>query len=132
VAERGQTFTLPQVARISGVQYRTLHLWLRRGLLRVSVKETHGAGVSNVLDVGDLFEACVLADLRRAGLSMDALERAAAALRDYELKGDEVLVMNGSVTILARGADITGAALASTPAVVYDLQRARARVSGAD
>lgn len=89
--------TLPELARIVGVEYPTLHTWVRRGLLEPSVRRSEGTGTPNLFGTGDAVAARVLADLRRAGLSMDVLECAGQALRDSAeaLEHPAVLLVNG-------------------------------------
>ncbi len=121
------TFTLPELARISKAEYRTLHTWLRRGLLAPSRQGATGSGSVNLFSTADALEACMLADLRRAGLGLSALERLAQALRErpQRLAGDELLLLNGSVTVLASYSLLPEAVAAATPALVYDVGRAR-------
>ncbi len=75
--------TLPQVAEIVGVEYRTLHTWLKRGLLRPSAQQSSGIGVPNLFSTEDLIHARVIADLRQSGLSFERLREAAAELDEH-------------------------------------------------
>jgi DNA-binding transcriptional MerR regulator len=95
-------YTLPEVAAAAEVEYRTLHIWLRRGLIRASLESASGSGTSNRFNESDVLEARILADLRRLGAEMSVLERTAAALqrRSRRLAGDETLIINGQVTVL--------------------------------
>lgn len=63
-----RTFTLPELASLVDIEYRTLHTWVRRGVLAASCQEAQGSGTRNLFDCSDALEAYVLADLRRAGL----------------------------------------------------------------
>ncbi len=122
-----QTFTLPQIAEITGVEYRTLHTWLERGLLFPSRERANGAGTANVFDRADALEACMLSDLRRAGLEIGALEDAARALRrlKHSLTGDELLFINGAVNVLVDASGLPEAVQSGTPGLIYDVARAR-------
>ena len=122
-----RTFTLPQLAQISGAEYRTLHTWVRRGLLAPSRQEAVGSGTVNLFDDADALEVCMLADLRRLGLSVSALQRLTDGIRrrPVRLTGDELLLLNGSVTVLAGYSMLPKAVAAGTPALVYDMARAR-------
>ncbi len=94
--------TLPQVAEIVEVEYRTLHSWLRRGLLRPSCQESSGIGVPNLFSAEDAVQAKVIADLRRSGLSFDLLNQTAEQLDQHPaalMTGCAVLV-NGTVSIV--------------------------------
>jgi len=122
-----RTFTLPELAALVDVEYRTLHTWVGRGLLAASCERAHGSGTRNVFDRCDALEAYVLADLRRAGVELSKLEQVARALRDSRerrAKGDDVLLINGSAW-LSRREDLAEAVSQSSPTLVYDLAHAR-------
>ena len=73
-----RTFTLPELASLVDIEYRTLHTWVGRGLLAASCQEAQGSGTRNLFDRSDALEASVLADLRRAGVELAKLEEVAA------------------------------------------------------
>jgi DNA-binding transcriptional MerR regulator len=100
--DRGPGLTLPEIAAAAEIEYRTLHMWLQRGLIRASLGSASGSGSSNFFDEADLLEARVLADLRRLGAEMSVLERTARALQEHpvRLAGNETLIINGSVEIV--------------------------------
>src|SRR5688572_1093173 len=75
--------TLPQLAELAGVEYRTLHTWLKRGLLAPSVQPSSGTGTPNLFGNEDAVRARVLADLRRAGISLEVLAHAGARLQEH-------------------------------------------------
>lgn len=94
--------TLPQLAEAVGVQYRTLHSWIKRGLLAPSVQKSRGTGVPNLFSRQDAVKAKVIADLRQTGLSFERLVEAAIRLDANEVAtttGAMVLV-NGAVSIV--------------------------------
>src|SRR4051794_31633295 len=95
--------TLPEVAQIADVEYRTLHTWVKRGLLDPGVRRSQGTGTPNLFGREDAVAARILADLRRAGLSMDLLDRAATELRRSRgaLAEPAVLLVNGSAEVFA-------------------------------
>lgn len=95
-------WTLPQVADVAEVEYRTLHTWLKRGLLTASVRHSIGTGTPNLFSDEDAVAARVLADLRRAGLSMEVLGRASEALRQAPeaLSEPRIVVVNGAVDVV--------------------------------
>lgn len=94
--------TLPEVADIAGVEYRTLHTWLRRGLLRPSVRSSSGTGKPNLFTPSDAVAARILADLRRGGLGIEQLERTAKALSEHSsaLAEPAIIVINGRVDVV--------------------------------
>jgi len=100
--DRRPGLTLPELASAAEVEYRTLHIWLQRGLIRASVVSGNGSGFPSLFDESDLLEARVLADLRRLGAEMSVLERTARALQNHprRLEGNETLIINGAVEIL--------------------------------
>jgi DNA-binding transcriptional MerR regulator len=95
-------YTLPHLAKVVDVHYRTLHSWVERGLLCPSVQESSGTGTHNLFSEEDAVMACVLADLRQAGVKFELLEQAAARLRENNraLREEAYLLVNGDVTIV--------------------------------
>jgi DNA-binding transcriptional MerR regulator len=63
-----------------GVEYRTLHSWLKRGLLAPSLQKSGGIGIPNLFTREDAIKAKVVADLRHAGLSFERLHETALTL----------------------------------------------------
>lgn len=121
-----RTFTLPELAALVDIEYRTLHTWVARGLLAASREKAQGSGTRNVFDRADAVGAYVLADLRRAGVELSKLEDVAAELREGRGKhsGDaDVLLINGSVTLTSRD-DLADAVGRMSPTLVYDLAHA--------
>lgn len=107
------TYTLPQLSRLLGVHYRTLHSWVERGLLQPSVRRSRGTGTPNLFDDRDAVTACVLADLRAAGVSLDVMRQAADRLRETDdaLSRRAFMLVNGDVTVVFEPQE-AGAALA--------------------
>jgi DNA-binding transcriptional MerR regulator len=123
-----RTFTLPELASLVDVEYRTLHTWVRRGLLEASCQRAQGSGTRNLFDCGDALDAYVLADLRRAGVELSKLEAVAAELRrsrGERSERDEVLLINGTVS-LSGYSSLREAVAHVSPTLVYDLAHARA------
>jgi DNA-binding transcriptional MerR regulator len=102
--------TLPELAQAIGVEYRTLHSWVGRGILRPSVQASRGAGVPNLFSTEDAVKAKVVADLRQTGVSFDMLKQTSQKLDDHPhaLTDGAMVLVNGSVAI----ADAQGAAAA--------------------
>jgi DNA-binding transcriptional MerR regulator len=121
-----RTFTLPELASLVGVEYRTLHTWVGRGLLAASCEQAQGSGTRNVFDRSDALEAFVLADLRRAGVELSKLEEVGTELRrsrERRTGSGDVLLINGSVS-LSRRDDLVEAVGRTSPTLVYDLAHA--------
>jgi DNA-binding transcriptional MerR regulator len=116
----GRALTLPQLAEAAAVEYRTLHTWLKRGLIAPTVYSSTGSGRPNLFSLEDALSARILADLRRAGLDLEVLERTAAELQSgTKLGPDDVLVINGRVEVLAGDRQITEALGRKEPALLY-------------
>ena len=94
--------TLPQLAEMIDVEYRTLHSWLERGLLRPSLQVSRGIGVPNLFSIEDAVRAKVIADLRRSGTSFDRLQEATQRLDDHPdaLTSGATVLVNGSVSVV--------------------------------
>lgn len=69
--------TTPEAADLAGVEYRTLHSWVERGLIQPAYPST-GIGHPAQLTNRDVRLVMLLAALRRAGCGIEILERAAA------------------------------------------------------
>lgn len=97
-----RAMTLPELAASVEVEYRTLHTWVRRGLLPPSVRSSTGTGRPNLFGQTDFVTAQILADLRRGGLAMDQLERAANALLEHPtaLTEPSIVLINGRVDVV--------------------------------
>jgi DNA-binding transcriptional MerR regulator len=94
--------TLPKVADLIGVEYRTLHSWLKRGLLQPSHQSSSGTGVPNLFSLEDAVQAKVLADLRGCGIPLERLAEAAEKLGNHPraLNEGAAVVVNGSVVVI--------------------------------
>jgi DNA-binding transcriptional MerR regulator len=95
--------TLPRLAEIVGVEYRTLHSWLKRGLLRPSGQRSEKTGVPNLFYPEDAVHAKVIAELRSSGLSFERLSEAAERLSEHPgaLRDGAVVLVNGSVSVVS-------------------------------
>jgi len=47
---RQATFTLPELAELTGIDSRTLHNWMRRDVLAPSYQHASGSGTKNLFD----------------------------------------------------------------------------------
>jgi DNA-binding transcriptional MerR regulator len=94
--------TLPQIARLIGVEYRTLHSWLKRGLLSPSVQRSTGSGIPNLFDTRDAVQAKVVADLRASGAPFNKIGQAAVGLQGHPgaLTVGAMVLVNGSVSVV--------------------------------
>jgi DNA-binding transcriptional MerR regulator len=104
-----------------GVESRTLHSWLKRGLLRPSVQVSSGIGVPNLFSVRDAVRAKVVADLRGSGVSFEKLGQASTELEAHAtaLTEGAMVVVNGSVSVVD-DADAYAAIKRESLTLVYD------------
>jgi DNA-binding transcriptional MerR regulator len=125
--------TLPELAEVADVEYRTLHTWVKRGLVEPSVRRSAGTGTANLFSGTDAVAARVLADLRRAGLSMATLERASEALRENDRLLDRpgVLLVNGKVEVFSNTTSAAAALDRPGVSLVYRTREALERVAAA-
>jgi DNA-binding transcriptional MerR regulator len=93
--------TLPQLAAMVDVEYRTLHTWVKRGLIRPSLQSSKGTGTPNLFTPRDAVIARVMADLRKAGVSFDLMNQAARRLEEEPaaVEGTAVMLVNGDVSV---------------------------------
>lgn len=112
--------TLPQVAEAADVEYRTLHTWVKRGLLKPSFHVSTGAGSPNLFSFQDAIKARILGDLRAAGIDLELIERTATELREWStLETDDTLLVNGKLSVLKGNADINAAISEAKPSLIY-------------
>jgi DNA-binding transcriptional MerR regulator len=116
---------LPQVAKLVGVGYRTLHSWLRRGLLRPSLQQSSGTGVPNLFSVDDAVQIKVIVDLRQSGVSFERLSEAAAELAAHPiaLSAGAAVLVNGSVSVVSH-AEAATAIQRESLTLVYNTEHA--------
>jgi DNA-binding transcriptional MerR regulator len=117
--------TLPQLAEVVGVEYRTLHSWLQRGLVQPSMQRSSGTGVPNLFSSEDAVKAKVIADLRQAGMSFQLLAETASSLDAHTgaLTHGAIVLVNGSVSIV--DADAAAAAIRQQSlSLVYNTEHA--------
>jgi DNA-binding transcriptional MerR regulator len=112
--------TLPQVAEAAEVEYRTLHTWVKRGLIEPSFHTSTGAGSPNLFSFQDALKARILGHLRSTGIDLEMIERTAQGLKEAPpLEPADTLLVNGKVSILKGGEDIAGAIDQAQPSVIY-------------
>ena len=123
----GRGYSLPEVSGLCGVEYRTLHTWLRRGLITASRQEASGSGSRNELAYSDLVVTKALSDLRRLGLELQPLTQVATVLRSTDAMSDTVVLVNGEVQAVPAAQE--PAALGQTRGPVLVLRLAEVRQS---
>ena len=128
-----QTFTLPQIAQIAAIDYRTLHNWQKRGMLRASHQTATGSGTTNRFTPTDALQVLILAELRRSGVEVRLLESIADRVWELASAIDEdrqlLVITHGSVSLSSDselGAHIRG----GQPSVVVSLESSRRALEG--
>jgi DNA-binding transcriptional MerR regulator len=93
--------TLPQLARVVDVEYRTLHSWVNRGLLAPSLQVSAGTGVPNLFGLEDAVVAKILADMREFGASLEQMQAAGEQMAEQqdELMEGAFVFVNGKVEV---------------------------------
>jgi DNA-binding transcriptional MerR regulator len=96
------SYTLPQLSEALSIQYRTLHSWVERDLLRPGVQQSTGTGTRNLFSNEDAVMAGILVELRGAGVNFELLAQAAERLRETEgaLCREAFMLVNGDVKIV--------------------------------
>jgi hypothetical protein len=74
--------TLPEAARLAGVEYRTAHSWIMGGVFAATYPSA-GKGRPALLDDSALALVILLGRLRRVGLGMDVLRDVASRWEDH-------------------------------------------------
>jgi len=90
----------PAACRAAGVTYRQLDYWARTGLLEPSVRNVSGSGHQRLYSFRDVLVLKVIKRLLDAGVSLQQIRVAVAALRDHgvrELAG---------ITLMSDGASV--------------------------
>jgi DNA-binding transcriptional MerR regulator len=112
--------TLPQVAEAADVEYRTLHTWVKRGLLEPSFHASTGAGSPNLFSFQDALKARILGHLRSAGIDLEMVERTARGLQEVPaLENEDTLLVNGKLSVLKGDDDIDAAIDEAQPSLIY-------------
>jgi DNA-binding transcriptional MerR regulator len=68
-------FRTPQVAKVTGVNEKTLHYWDQTGFLTPSIARSKGTGTKRIYSFMDLVALRVAHELRGTGVSLQALRR---------------------------------------------------------
>jgi hypothetical protein len=104
---------------------------MRRDVLAPSRQRASGSGTKNLFDRGDALFLVMIAELRRGGAEMPALERVASELRDFAAgsTGDELLMINGDVRPVEDTKQLAEDLDSQGPAFVYATSRAHRAVA---
>lgn len=93
------TFTVSDLAKVSGAAESTIRDWLKAEILRPSVQPQRGRGNEVLFDFRDAGIAGIVGSLRRAGLSLEVLQLVSQELYrvDWELAERFLVVGYGRV-----------------------------------
>ena len=123
-----RTFTLPQIAEIAAIDYRTLHNWQKRGMLRASHQTATGSGTTNHFTPTDALQVLTLAELRRSGVEVRVLESVADRVWQLAAEVDaerQLLVISHGSVSLSSGAELGTHVASERPSVVLNLEGPR-------
>lgn len=103
-----RAYTLPQLAELSGIDYRTLHNWQKRGTLRAS-QEASGSGSVSLFAEVDARHLLILAELRRSGVEMRVLETVADSIWELarDINDEQLLVISGGFASATSHAELS-------------------------
>jgi hypothetical protein len=132
-AAKERFFTLPELAVMSSIDYRTLHNWQKRGMLRPSHREANGSGTSSLFDATDALQVLILAELRLGGVEVKLLERIALRVRELaaSVNGKELLLISDDGVDLRDSKELDDSISRERPNVVLSISRARHAVEQA-
>ena len=103
----GASYTLPTLAELSGIDYRTLFNWQKRGLIEPTRQPTNGSGSIGLYDYADAIQVLVLAELRLSGVEVRILETVAADVRRISRQNpaceDRLVVTNEAAWLSSDG-----------------------------
>ena len=104
MAQKTDSFTSIQTAKIVGLSYRTIDHWARTSVLVPSLADTKGTGTERRYSFEDLVALCVARDLRSGGISLRALRSIVAELRKESsanpLSGARFFVVGSDVVMV--------------------------------
>ncbi len=126
-------FTLPELAEMSSIDYRTLHNWQKRGMLSASHHQARGSGKPSLFDEIDAVQVMILAELRRAGVEVRALERISRSLRELVANkgGADFLLIAKDAVLLRDLSELEAQLSGEGPSVVLNISHARHTVGRA-
>lgn len=132
-AARERFFTLPELAEMSSIDYRTLHNWQKRGMLRPSHREANGSGTSSLFDAADALQVLILAELRLGGVEVKLLERIAPRVRELaaSVNGKDLLLISDDGVDLRDAEELDGSLSRERPNLVLSISKARHAVAKA-
>ncbi len=130
---RARLFTLPELAEMSSIDYRTLHNWQKRGMLHPSHREANGSGTSSLFDATDALQVLILAELRLGGVEIKLLERIAPRVRELaaSVNGKELLLISDDGVDLRDAKELDDSLSRERPNLVLSISRARHAVERA-
>ena len=109
MGEVQQGYLISQVARLTGVDRRTLDFWDQSGFISPSLQEGSGRGSQRRWSFDDLVALKVAGQLRTLGVSLQALRKVATYLRGRTPPAtfaNVYLVSNGRDVFERRGDDL--------------------------
>jgi DNA-binding transcriptional MerR regulator len=104
-----QGFSAGLAARLSGLNYDVMDYWAKTSFIVPSIAPAAGKGSQRAYSFRDLVALRVARELRDAGLSLQALRKVVAKLKETEgienPLAEERLIITGDDVILARNTD---------------------------
>lgn len=85
------TFSSADARQIAGITQRQLDYWDQVGLVRPSIRRARGKGVERQFSYTDLVKLKVVQELRKAGISLQKIQRAIRVLKERNCDSDPLL-----------------------------------------
>lgn len=106
-----ESFKGPEVAQAVGVPFSTLIYWVNTGLIKPSVQYQKGRGGTNLWSFADIVAVRVVAAMRGAGLSLQAIRKAVTSIRELQFSDrplhETYLVSDGQDAYIVEGQQLT-------------------------
>jgi len=116
---------------MSSIDYRTLHNWQKRGMLRPSHTEATGSGTASLFDETDAIQVLILAELRLGGIEVRLLERIAPQVRELtaNLNGKDLMLISDDEVALHEAKELDDSLSRERPNLVLSISRARQTIA---
>lgn len=119
-ATSADSYSTPEACAASGISYRMADYWARTNLVVPSIRTARGSGTQRRYSYGDVLALAVIAELLRAGLSLQRVRKIADRLRHLtpdDLDGRSLVLTGSGDVALADGPEILD--LLAEPGVMH-------------
>lgn len=125
---KATTYCSNEVSELAGVSLRQLQWWDERGVVRI-----HKEGHRRVYYTVDVEEICILAAMRRKGLSLQAIRKYIRKINSLTHKENFVVIHDRKISIFETVTELISiSAAAKGPVYILDIARIREGVAAHD